>query len=705
MKRWLQKQIRAFKLSWEKYPAARYGTYFAVTFALLTFVLSANFIPNPFRPELGKQSPIEIQAQNNIDVADKAATEETIQKKEYSIPLTYIIDPRKTQQSLEELHQVFDNVRSIQGQRMSGDRRLVVLRKTIPFPISERTMLTLLNASPRTLNLLQTQSDYILKKVLKQGVRDNSVPEARIDIERLAKTLPWPEENADAITELAQEALTPNESPDWASIDKQRAQIEKHYREEPITRRIEKGSVVVAKGETITEEKMDILKKLGYFSSSPTNSTVFSMAILSFLLLGLSIFFLIQHYPELLKKEKHLILLAVILIITLMIAKLLIPVSGYLAPVAIASILIAILFDGRLSLFETALLSLMIGLLTNEIRDVVVAFVGGSVAIFTVSRDSNRFHLTGAGFLVAIGNIVTIACFSMLGEQSLAQFGYDALIGGVNGLLSAWLAIGILPSLEQLSGVTTSFRLMELADPNAPILKQFLVECPGSYHHSILVANLAENAALAVKANALLVRVGAYYHDIGKMRRPYFFIENQMGGENPHDKLNPTLSTLIVTAHTKDGYEMAKAHKLPKEIQDIISQHHGTRPVNYFYHQAILKEGADRVNRDDFRHEGPKPQSREAAILMLSDVVEAATRSLAKPTPSKIEQTVREVIRGAQLDGQLDECELSFKELNILIATYIRLLTGMYHHRIEYPDMTKFEPKEHKGQVLRIGNL
>ncbi len=715
MKLFFGRHYRNLKAYWEKYSAFRYTIYLIINFSLLTLILSA-IIPNPFRPELGKQSPRDIIAQKDVTVEDKAATEEARQKEEYQIPLTYTVDPRKTHQSLEELRQVFDEVHQVITQRIPGDRMLRVLHEAIPFPISERTLLTLLNVSSSARSLIQTQSDYILQKVMKKGVKENEIPQARIAIEQEAKRQPWPGEYADAITELAQEALKPNEFPDWESIDKKRANIEKKYREEPITRRIEKGTVVVTKGEVITEEKMAILKELGYFSSSPTVFTVLGMSILSLLFLGLSIFYLLHYHPDVLREEKHLLLFALILSITLLFSKILIFLvsssgysgSGYLAPIAMASILIAILFDGRLSLFATAILSLMIGLLTNEIRDVAVAFVGGCVAIFSVARVTNRFHLTSAGFLVATANIATILCFSLLGDESFSQFSLNALLGGAIGVLSVILSIGLLPFLEHFSGVTTQFRLLELAHPSVPLLRNFLVECPGSYHHSILVANLAENAAQAVKANALLVRVGAYYHDIGKMRRPYFFIENQMGGENPHDKLNPNLSTLIVTAHTKDGLELAKEHKLPKEIQDIISQHHGTRPVNYFYHQAVMKEGAERVNQDDFRHEGPKPQSKEAAILMLADAAEAATRSLAKPTPSKIEQTVREVIRSTMLDGQLDECNLSFKELNILIATFIRLLTGMYHHRIEYPDMSKLgnpeKQNQRKGQILRFGS-
>lgn len=703
------KTLRSLTIRWEKFPLLRYFVYGIASFAILTLIFSSNIMTSRFRPKVGERSPNDYLAKSSMEVKDMLATEEARQKAEYSVPLIYSVDPSKFLQSRSEIDRIFREVAQVEGQSISTERQIGILRRIMPFPISEDTFLTLLGASDAARQSMDTRSKDILRKVMDKGVKTDDIPEARIEIERMAKSVPEPGNYVDAITELAQEALVANQYPDWNAIDQKRADIEEYYRGHPIMRLIERGTPIATKGEIITQDKMDILRQAGYVSSSPNNLTTIGFAILSILFIGIVIFYLMHHHDEILKDEKHLLIFTITLLGTALVSKFAVLVSGYFVPIAMASVLIALLYDGRLSLIGTILLCLMAGLLTNEVRDVVVAFVGGCVAIFGVSRVSNRFHLISAAFLVMTANILTILAFSLLENESPGQFAHYAFWGGLNGLLSVSLAIFILPFLEYFSGAATPFRLLELSNPNEPLLRKLLVEAPGTYHHSILVANLAENAAQSVRANSLLVRAGAYYHDIGKMRRPYFFIENQMGGENPHDKLNPYLSTLIVTAHTKDGLEMARAHHLPKEVQDIIVQHHGTRPVNYFYHQAVTKEGADNVNRDDFRHEGPRPQSKEAAILMLSDGVEAATRSLAKPTPSKIEQTVRQVIREIMLDGQLDESSLSFKDLDVLIGTFIRLLTGMYHHRIEYPDTSKLalpgeKPNQPKGKILQFGN-
>jgi len=245
--------------------------------------------------------------------------------------------------------------------------------------------------------------------------------------------------------------------------------------------------------------------------------------------------------------------------------------------------------------------------------------------------------------------------------------------------------------------LTTSSKLLELSNPNQPILRRLLMEAPGTYHHSIIVGNLAESAADAIGANSLLARVGAYYHDIGKIKRPYFFIENLINNnENPHDKLAPTLSTLILTAHIKDGLEFAKEYKLPKIITDIIAQHHGTSLISFFYHKAAENEKAENLNKADFSYEGPKPQSKEAAIVMLADSVEAGVRSLKNPTPGRMEAFVRKVIKDKLEEGQLEESDLTFRELDTIVQAFLRVLNGIFHSRIEYPDQVLKEIERRK---------
>jgi putative nucleotidyltransferase with HDIG domain len=252
-----------------------------------------------------------------------------------------------------------------------------------------------------------------------------------------------------------------------------------------------------------------------------------------------------------------------------------------------------------------------------------------------------------------------------------------------------------LPYLESGFGLTTSVTLLELANPSHPLLKQLLMEAPGTYHHSLIVANLAEAAAEAVGADPLLARVGSFYHDIGKLKRPYFFIENQLG-PNPHEKISPNLSTLIITSHVKDGLEMAKKAKLPKVIQDIIVQHHGNSLVSFFYRQAEKNSDSKEVLREeDFRYEAPVPQTKEAAIILLADAVEAAVRSLNKPAAGRVEAVVRKIIKEKLDDGQFDQCNITLRELDIIAQTFVRILSGIYHTRIEYPE------KELKAEIER----
>ncbi|MBI2123569.1 MAG: HDIG domain-containing protein, partial [Armatimonadetes bacterium] len=244
-----------------------------------------------------------------------------------------------------------------------------------------------------------------------------------------------------------------------------------------------------------------------------------------------------------------------------------------------------------------------------------------------------------------------------------------------------------LPYLEQLFGLVTPIKLLELSNPSQPLLRRLQIEAPGTYHHSIMVANLAEAGAEAIGADSLMVRVGAYYHDIGKIRRPVFFIENQIGVDNPHDKMSPSLSALTVQSHVRDGLEYAKEHGLPKTVASFIPQHHGTSLITYFYHQA--KERGESADESTFRYEGPRPQTREAAIVMLADAAEGAVRSMGRPTPDRIEQVVRRIIRERLEDGQLDECDLTFRELDVIVSVFVRLLASMFHPRIEYPDLER----------------
>jgi putative nucleotidyltransferase with HDIG domain len=290
--------------------------------------------------------------------------------------------------------------------------------------------------------------------------------------------------------------------------------------------------------------------------------------------------------------------------------------------------------------------------------------------------------------MIAGVNIVAISALGLINNENYYLILKDNLWGILNGFLAVILTIGILPFLESFFDITTSFKLMELSNPNQPLLKKLIVEAPGTYHHSIVVGNLSETAAEEIGGNGLLARVGALYHDIGKIKRPYFFIENQEAYKNIHDDLEPSLSALVIASHVKEGVELANKNKLPKDIINIITQHHGTGLITYFFHRALQENGAsvEEVAEENYRYSGPKPQTKETAIILLADSLEAATRTLANPTSSRIKNLVKEIIQKNLENGQLEECDLTLKDLDKIGDSFSRILTGMFHSRVEYPD-------------------
>jgi putative nucleotidyltransferase with HDIG domain len=313
----------------------------------------------------------------------------------------------------------------------------------------------------------------------------------------------------------------------------------------------------------------------------------------------------------------------------------------------------------------------------------------GIIGAEMVSHTHHRSTFMLTGLAISFANMLIVMSFGFVTRVETQVMLLDMLYGAAGGLLSAILTIGTLPFFESAFDIITPIKLLELSNPNRPLMRRLLIEAPGTYYHSILVGNLAEAAAEDIGANALLCRVGAYYHDIGKLKRPYFFKENQLTAENPHDKITPNLSALIITSHVKDGIETAKKNKLPSSVIGIIEQHHGNTLVSYFYHKAQTAEGGNAVSEDKFRYNFKRPQTKEAAIVMLADSVEAYIRSLTEPSQEQVEQGVRKIIKDKLNDSQLDHCELTLKDLDRIAKSFIKVLGGIFHERIEYPENIK----------------
>jgi putative nucleotidyltransferase with HDIG domain len=421
----------------------------------------------------------------------------------------------------------------------------------------------------------------------------------------------------------------------------------------------------------------------------------------------------IRYRPEIKKDYKMLILIGTLLSGNLLIGRALFAILegftigsntldssliAYAVPLAAGSMLAALLIDIHTAIVFTVITSLIAGLWLNSPLYSIFVFVSGLTGAFGVIRCKKRSAILRAGLYVSLICVFTSLLIILFKGEILT---IAPLVAGasafLNGMIVITMVSALLPLLEYLFKLTTDISLLELLDLNQPLMRDLLVEAPGTYHHSIIVGNLAEAAAEAVGVNPLLARVSAYYHDIGKSKMPDYFIENQIASVSRHDNLAPRMSSLILLSHVKEGVELAKKHKLPPEIIDIIQQHHGTSIQTFFYQKA--KEQQDNITllrEEDFRYPGPKPQSRVAALVLMADAVEAASRVLSDTSPARVSLLVDKIINHCIIDGQLDNCELTLKDLREIKTHFVYLLTSMYHKRINYPGFEVENENTHK---------
>ncbi len=397
------------------------------------------------------------------------------------------------------------------------------------------------------------------------------------------------------------------------------------------------------------------------------------------------------------------IILMLIIIFTYLMNQIGISKYKYLIPISIASMLLTIFFDTRMAFIGTVTLSILIGALRgNEFGIMLISLFVGTISIFSVRHIQARSWILKGILFISGAYLLSIASLEFLRNPDFINR-EDLMYGMINGALSPALTYWLMIIFEYVFQMTTDSTLLELSDLNKPLLRQMAIRAPGTNHHSIMVGNLSESAAEAIGANALLARVASYYHDIGKMDMPDYFVENQKGGKNPHEKLTPNMSCLILINHIKRGLEIAEEYNLPIEIRNFIPQHHGTNLISYFYNKALEHKDDTEINESDFRYPGPKPQTRETAIVMLADTVEAGSRTLKDPTVSRIRSLVNSFVQERLTGSELDECQLTLKDLKHIKDSFVNNLTGIFHGRIEYPDQdNKLFRKKVKMSVEKL---
>ena len=459
---------------------------------------------------------------------------------------------------------------------------------------------------------------------------------------------------------------------------------------------IKKDQIIVKEGEPVTKYQIEVLRDLGLLNNSSHFQwhIYISLGILILLVLVLEWAYFSIYCPKIYNDLKMLIMVNILSLLAIFMARTIGIISTFLIPLTFVPMIVSLLVGKKVSLVISTINCVLISVAVQFSLDItVLAVVNSVVGSIILKKMQQRMDILFSCLYMTVINVILTFSMGFLISDNMADVVEKAVYIGISTIISGILVIGFLPLFEGVFNIVTTIKLLELSNPNNPLLKRLLMEAPGSYHHSLLVGNLAEVAAEEVGGNPLLARVAAYYHDIGKIRRPYFFKENQLGKDNPHSKLTPSLSALIIISHVKDGIEMAREYKLPKIIIDAIQQHHGTSLVKYFY--VTMKNSSEKpedVKEDDFRYPGPIPETKESGIIMLADGVEAAVRSINDPTEDKIEEMVNNIIKDRLDEGQLNNCELTLKDIGKIKIAFIKALQGIYHHRIEYPE-DKFSKK------------
>ncbi len=457
------------------------------------------------------------------------------------------------------------------------------------------------------------------------------------------------------------------------------------------------GQTIVRSGDIVTQAHIAMLEELGMLENDNVDIKLYlGVALLTLTVLLILGFYIAVYEPKMIQTPKKVLMLAILTVLSVLYSALIYPYQPGLAQIAICTVLVAVLLKPRVALVSNMALSVLLGVMATSgeaaqsqgVSTLIVSLIAGTAAVYLCKKPMHRMRIMLSGLVIGATGGLTSVFIGLVFSSEIKTVLLSALWPALAGAISAVLCVGTLPVWEAVFDVLTPTKLLEITNPNQPLLRRLAIEAPGTHHHSIVVANLAESGAQAIGADIMLTRAGAYYHDVGKLAAPEAYTENQDEKlKSFHSMLLPAESAAIIRMHPTEGYELAQKYKLPKEICNIILEHHGTTLVGYFYAKAL--EMFDDVNRADFMYPGPKPRSKEAAVIMLADSAEAAVRSLPDKSPECVREKINQILNDRISDGQFDECDISMLELRKLAAEFTQALSGVHHSRIEYPDLKK----------------
>ncbi|MDK0625503.1 HDIG domain-containing protein [Clostridium perfringens] len=664
---------------------------YIITFIVLYCTLMTGIITRKYDLKVGDIPKSDIKAHREI--IDESATEARKKEAEEKVDKQYSLRTDVQKQSEEKIKGFFSSVEKVLAQDKTEEEKAKLIPR-VPFKITDAQANKIASMNEQDIKKLESLCIDALNKAYEAPIEDGNNQDLK-DAKKEYTDFISSSDLSDSEKAIALNFVNVVEPNFFYDKEKTDELIKETLKQVPPVM-IKKNQIVVSEGEPVTAHQLELLGTLGLLSDSASGIYIYiALGILVIIVMYLQYGYIHKYYPNINKEFSKIVMISILNVFPVILARLFGMMSNYIIPLACMPMLITLLLNYKISLVFSMLNVVLIGGAVGFNPNIIILAILNVVLGGTLLRKmQQRNDILYSSITVAVLSSILTFSVGTLTTNNFMEILADSTFAAAGAVLSGILTIGVLPFFESTFDIVTNAKLLELSNPNNPLLKKLLMEAPGTYHHSILVANLAELAAEQVGGNPLLARIGAYYHDVGKTKRPYFFRENQFGKKNPHDRLKPEVSSKIIISHVKDGSELAKEYNLPKTIHDFIVTHHGETLVKYFYLTVKNNsENPDEVKEEDFKYPGPKPMSKEQGIVMLADSTEAAVRSINEPTEEKIEKMVNNIIDDKLATGQLDNCDLTLRDISKIKKCFLKALNGIHHERIEYPDDNKKEKK------------
>jgi putative nucleotidyltransferase with HDIG domain len=665
---------------------------------ITTVVMILPRLPNSLLPtgrvaiKIGDVAPEDIRAPRSVTYESAILRTREQERAARDVQPVYSLpNPAIARQQLDRARQVLDYLGSVRADTLASaaQRRGWILAVPELIDLSLDALVGLLDLSDASWDRVQLEVRDVIDQTMRRAIRDKDLADVLEKEVPAQVSLDLSDEETLVAIALARHFLVPNSFHDPQATAA--AQVRARDAVLPVLRTFEANQIIVREGQIVKEEDIEALEQLGLRQPQMEWTDwagAVLMAILATVFLGL---YLMRFEPGVLWDGQQgflLVLMTALSVISAGFTSSSGQVLRYLAPSSTLAMLASATLGPHAGVGAAIFLGSIVGMVADSSLEMATyATFGSLVGVLALRRVERISALFRAGAFVGLAHAAVIPVFRLLQGVDLPGDLVATMLSGVaNGGISASLALGGLFLIGPLFDITTTMRLIELSRPDSPLLQRLLREAPATYHHSLMVANLAEQAAERIGVDAMLTRVGAYYHDVGKIARPYFFTENQVEGVNPHDRLDPQTSAEIIIDHVRDGIELARRYRLPRRVRAFIPEHHGTNWVSFLYNKAVELAGdASLVDENNFRHVGPKPQSKETALVMMADACEAAVRSARPSNAEEVSEIVNRIIDRRVAEGQLSECDLTLRDLDLVRETFVSVLKGVFHPRIQYP--------------------